>query len=106
MPTIKPLEDRVVIEVLDAEERTAGGIVLPDTAREKPQRGRVTAVGQGRLARPVVRRMVGRGLLRPDRRRECRAQRGDDEGVCFHLPSPLVSSLLKNSSNDAPDVVS
>ncbi|MGQ0553470.1 MAG: co-chaperone GroES [Planctomycetota bacterium] len=49
MPTIKPLEDRVVIEVLDAEERTAGGIVLPDTAREKPQRGRVTAVGQGRL---------------------------------------------------------
>jgi chaperonin GroES len=49
MTSIKPLEDRVVIEVLDAEEVTAGGIVLPDTAREKPQRGRVTAVGSGRL---------------------------------------------------------
>ncbi|MHC4846134.1 MAG: co-chaperone GroES [Planctomycetota bacterium] len=49
MTTIKPLDDRIVIEVLEAEERTAGGIVLPDTAREKPQRGRVTAVGTGRL---------------------------------------------------------
>lgn len=49
MTTIKPLDDRIVIEVIDAEERTAGGIVLPDAAREKPQRGRVTAVGGGRL---------------------------------------------------------
>jgi chaperonin GroES len=49
MTTIKPLDDRIVIEVLDAEERTAGGIVLPDTAKEKPQRGKVTAVGIGRL---------------------------------------------------------
>ena len=49
MTTIKPLEDRVVIEVLDAEEVTQGGIVLPDSAREKPQRGRITAVGGGRL---------------------------------------------------------
>lgn len=48
MTTIKPLEDRVVIEVLDAEEVTAGGIVLPDSAQEKPQRGRVAAVGAGR----------------------------------------------------------
>jgi chaperonin GroES len=46
--TIKPLDDRVVIEVLEAEEVTAGGIVLPDSAQEKPQRGRVTAVGAGR----------------------------------------------------------
>ena len=49
MTNIKPLDDRIVIEVLDAEEKTAGGIVLPDTAREKPQRGRVTSVGPGRL---------------------------------------------------------
>jgi chaperonin GroES len=49
MTTIKPLDDRIVIEVLDAEEKTAGGIVLPDAAREKPQRGKVTAVGSGKL---------------------------------------------------------
>ncbi len=49
MTTIKPLDDRIVIEVLDAEEKTAGGIVLPDAAREKPQRGKVTAVGTGKL---------------------------------------------------------
>ncbi len=46
---LRPLEDRVVIEPLEAEEVTAGGIVLPDTAREKPQRGRVVAVGPGKL---------------------------------------------------------
>jgi chaperonin GroES len=46
---LRPLDDRVVLEVLDAEEKTAGGIVLPDSAREKPQRGKVNAVGEGRL---------------------------------------------------------
>ena len=46
---LKPLDDRVVVAPLDAEEKTAGGIVLPDTAKEKPQRGTVVAVGPGRL---------------------------------------------------------
>jgi chaperonin GroES len=46
---IRPLDDRVVVEPLEAEERTAGGIVLPDTAKEKPQRGKVLAVGAGKL---------------------------------------------------------
>ncbi|GIW87605.1 MAG: 10 kDa chaperonin 1 [Isosphaeraceae bacterium] len=46
---VRPLEDRVVIEQIEAEEKTAGGIVLPDTAKEKPQRGKVLAVGPGRL---------------------------------------------------------
>ena len=46
---LKPLDDRVVVEPLTAEEKTAGGIVLPDTAKEKPQRGTVLAVGPGRL---------------------------------------------------------
>jgi chaperonin GroES len=46
---IRPLEDRVVIQQIEAEEKTAGGIVLPDTAKEKPQRGRVLAVGPGKL---------------------------------------------------------
>lgn len=46
---IKPLGDRVVLEVLDETEQTAGGIYLPETAREKPQRGQILAVGPGRL---------------------------------------------------------
>ena len=46
---LKPLDDRIVVRTLDAEEKTAGGIVLPDTAKEKPQRGKVIAVGPGRL---------------------------------------------------------
>lgn len=49
MAKFKPLDDRIVVQVLDAEERTAGGILLPDAAKEKPQRGTVTAVGPGRL---------------------------------------------------------
>jgi chaperonin GroES len=47
--SIRPLDDRVVVEPLEAEETTAGGIVLPDTAKEKPQRGTVLAVGPGKL---------------------------------------------------------
>ncbi|MCF6095531.1 co-chaperone GroES [Thermovorax subterraneus] len=46
---IKPLGDRVVIKVLDKEEKTKGGIVLPDTAKEKPQKGEVIAVGTGEI---------------------------------------------------------
>ena len=46
---LKPLDDRVVIQPMDAEETTAGGIVLPDAAQEKPQRGKITAVSPGRL---------------------------------------------------------
>ena len=46
---IRPLDDRVVVEPMEAEETTAGGIVLPDTAKEKPQRGKVIAVGPGKL---------------------------------------------------------
>ena len=46
---IKPLDDRIVIEPMEAEETTAGGIVLPGNAQEKPQRGTVVAVGPGKL---------------------------------------------------------
>ena len=46
---LKPLGDRVIVEVLEEEEVTVSGIVLPDTAKEKPQRGRVLAVGEGRF---------------------------------------------------------
>ncbi len=47
---IKPLSDRVVIQPLEAEEKTSGGIYLPDTAKEKPQMGKVVAVGPGKIA--------------------------------------------------------
>ena len=43
----RPLHDRVLIEVLDSEEKTAGGIIIPDTAKEKPQEGKVVAIGPG-----------------------------------------------------------
>ena len=46
---LRPLDDRVVVKPQDAEETTAGGIVLPDSAKEKPQRGEVIAVGPGKL---------------------------------------------------------
>src|SRR5579871_2361467 len=48
--TLKPLDDRVVVEPLEAEEKTSGGILLPDTAKQKPQQGKVIAVGPGKLA--------------------------------------------------------
>jgi chaperonin GroES len=46
---LRPLDDRVVVQPSEAEEVTAGGIVLPDAAQEKPQRGKVVAVGEGKL---------------------------------------------------------
>ena len=46
---VEPLDDRVMILPLEAEEKTEGGIVLPDTAKEKPQKGKVVAVGTGKL---------------------------------------------------------
>ena len=47
--SIKPLEDRIVVKALEAEETTASGLVIPDTAKEKPQEGEVVAVGPGRI---------------------------------------------------------
>ncbi|MDH7577032.1 MAG: co-chaperone GroES [Bacillota bacterium] len=46
---LKPLGDRVVLKVVEAEEKTRGGIVLPDTAKERPQQGEIVAVGTGRV---------------------------------------------------------
>jgi chaperonin GroES len=61
MPKIKirPLDDRIVVEPLAAEERTSGGIVLPDSSREKQQRGTVLAVGPGKLLDSGERGEVG-----------------------------------------------
>jgi chaperonin GroES len=51
---IKPLADRVIIEPAAAEEKTAGGIIIPDTAKEKPQKGTVVAVGPGKKDEPLT----------------------------------------------------
>jgi chaperonin GroES len=51
---IKPLADRVLIEPAQAEEKTAGGIIIPDTAKEKPQKGTVVAVGPGKKDEPLT----------------------------------------------------
>ncbi len=47
--TIKPLEDRVLVQPLEAEQTTASGLVIPDTAKEKPQEGKVVSTGPGRI---------------------------------------------------------
>lgn len=45
---IRPLQDRVLVERIDAEEKSAGGIIIPDSAKEKPQEGKIVAVGNGK----------------------------------------------------------
>ena len=57
--TLRPLDDRVVVEGLEAEEKTAGGILLPDTAKQKPQRGKVIAAGPGKLSDSGQRLTIG-----------------------------------------------
>ena len=51
---VKPLADRVIIEPAAAEEKTAGGIIIPDTAKEKPQKGNIVSVGPGTKENPVT----------------------------------------------------
>lgn len=53
-PKIKPLADRVVVLAAPAETKTAGGLIIPDTAKEKPQRGKVVAVGNGKVDEPMT----------------------------------------------------
>ena len=47
---VKPLADRVIVKPLEAEEKTAGGIIIPDNAKEKPQKGEIVAVGAGKIS--------------------------------------------------------
>ena len=51
---VKPLADRVLVEPAQAEEKTVGGIIIPDTAKEKPQKGTVVAVGNGKKDEPMT----------------------------------------------------
>jgi len=55
---IRPLADKVLVERIEAESKTAGGIVLPDTAKEKPQRGKIVAVGEGKVLDDGSRRQM------------------------------------------------
>ncbi len=50
----KPLKDRVLVEPAPAEEKTAGGIIIPDTAKEKPQKGKIVAIGTGKKDEPMT----------------------------------------------------
>jgi chaperonin GroES len=59
---IKPLADRVLVEAAAAEDKTAGGIIIPDTAKEKPQKGTVVAVGPGKKDEPMTVK-VGNSVL-------------------------------------------
>lgn len=52
--TIRPLQDRVLVEAAAAVEKTAGGIIIPDTAKEKPQKGKIVAVGNGKVDEPLT----------------------------------------------------
>ena len=51
---VKPLADRVLVEAAEAETKTAGGIIIPDTAKEKPMRGKIVAVGNGKKDEPLT----------------------------------------------------
>ena len=51
---VKPLADRVLVEAAEAETKTAGGIIIPDTAKEKPMRGKIVAAGPGKKDEPVT----------------------------------------------------
>lgn len=51
---VKPLADRVLVEPAEAEQKTAGGIIIPDTAKEKPQKGTIIAVGPGKKDEPMT----------------------------------------------------
>ena len=51
---IKPLADRVIVEPAAAEQKTSGGIIIPDTAKEKPQKGKIVAVGNGKKDEPMT----------------------------------------------------
>ena len=46
---IRPLQDRVIVQIIEEEEKTKGGLIIPDTAKEKPQEGKIIAVGKGKL---------------------------------------------------------
>jgi chaperonin GroES len=52
--SIRPLQDRVLVEAAAAEEKTLSGIIIPDTAKEKPQRGKVVAIGNGKKDEPLT----------------------------------------------------
>ena len=71
MSTLKPLGDKVVVQVVEQDEKTASGIYLPDTAKKKPQEGKVVAVGQGRARldpQGTFRRAIGAVGIDPGRK--------------------------------------
>ncbi|MGF1578629.1 MAG: co-chaperone GroES [Gemmataceae bacterium] len=81
---IKPLADRIVVQREDAQDKTAGGIILPDSAKDKPQRGKVLAVGQGKM-------------LKDGTRKELQVKEGD-----MVLFTSWAGDEFKQTGNDKP----
>jgi chaperonin GroES len=96
---LKPLGDRLIVRAIEEDEKTASGIVLPDTAKEKPQKGKVVAVGDGKLDED-------------GKRVPLEVKKGDEVlySSCFasqtcspRSPSPGLSQLVKPTENVGPE---
>ena len=90
----RPLHDRVLIEVLDSEEKTSGGIIIPDTAKEKPQEGKVVAVGSG-----VAVAFAGLRTLHPSKSARYSHHNGNGNGntylsITCTTPFATITSLI------------
>jgi chaperonin subunit len=82
---VKPLHDRVIVKRQAEEERTKGGLIIPDTAKEKPQQGKVVAVGSGRREKGKV-LAFGTALVGTFRRRSSRSPRGRSASLGSAMP--------------------
>ena len=96
---LKPLGDRLIVEVLDEEDVTFSGIVLPDTAKEKPQRGRVLAVGPG--CRDDNGKFVPMDLDGGRRDRLLQVRRDRDQGRRGRVPDPARVGRAREGRRDA-----
>jgi len=93
---IQPLHDRVIVKRVEEEQTTKGGIIIPDTAKEKPQEGIITAVNPRKASLLLWEVEGSRG--REKRRHPWRSRKGT--GSCFlNTPAPRSPSMVKNTSS-------
>ena len=95
---LRPLDDRVVVEPHEAEDVTAGGIVLPDAAKEKPQRGKVVAVGPGKLLDSGERGTLSRRRRRRSDLRQVRRHRNRSRTATKSRSSARATSWRRSSA--------
>ena len=99
--SIKPLEDRIVIQQVEAEQTTASGLVIPDTAKEKPQEGEVLAVGPGRIDDNGASRWTWRSVTRSSTASTA-APRSSSAPTSTSCSRPATCSR-SSSADDAPE---